>query len=240
MSKGTTLEGTVETGKSTAVALRGRKANLLTIAPPRELPERANMIRQYHEAAVATFAQGAMYALLCGFELHAARAQLRHGEWGEWVERHCPFTARTAWNYMQAAERKFKEIPNLKRVSDFSLGVSSHDLHPDQRAQLVDAVRDATDGVSIRQLYLDLGLMSGAPTARTNPGDSFADDDTARRAKKRMARALASEKWPLVVGALREFVLVRNYASYLAPDEIESGLAAIRDCLRKLEGMRRD
>ncbi len=141
----------------------GRPANILKIAPPRPMPERIRVINEYHQCLMATFAQGAMYAILIGFELHAARATVQHGEWEGWVAANCEFHPATAWRYMQAAERKAKDIPNLARVQDFALGVAPHALAQKQREELFDCVRQATDGETIRQLYLELGLSKQPP-----------------------------------------------------------------------------
>jgi len=141
-----------------------RRANILAIAPERSLPERATVIVDYHNAAMTAYAQSAMYALLCGFELHAARAQIAHGQWIPWVEEHCPFDRTTAWRYMEAAKRKFKELPNVARVQHFALGVSPLELPADRRAELIEAVKQATDGQTWTQLGLELGVIKQPKT----------------------------------------------------------------------------
>jgi hypothetical protein len=44
-----------------------------------------------------------------------AKGRVRHGQWIGWVREHCPFTVRTAQNYMKLAEQLGK--PNAKRIS---------------------------------------------------------------------------------------------------------------------------
>jgi hypothetical protein len=61
---------------------------------------------------------------------------------------------------MQAAERKAAQIPNLAQCARFALGVSPTDLAPEQRKQLMAAVKDATDGQSWKQMGLELGIFS--------------------------------------------------------------------------------
>ncbi|HRZ56003.1 MAG TPA: hypothetical protein P5525_11165 [Candidatus Paceibacterota bacterium] len=172
----------------------GRPSNLLKIAPPRPMPQRIDIIRQYHESAIASLAQGAMYALLCGFELHAARLTVEHGKWEGWVETHCPFSKITAWRYMQAAEKKLKDIPNLSRVKDFSLGVAPHALSQEDRESLISSVRNAVEGDTIRQLYLDIGLAKlPAPKGGHHPR-SGAELTEAEKAELRKQAAAADWK----------------------------------------------
>lgn len=161
---------------------KGRRANILKVAPERSLEERSTVIHDYHHAARTAYAQSAMYALLCGFELHAARAQLSHGQWEGWVKDNCPFTCSTAWRYMEAAKRKFKEIPNLAHVQDFAVGVSPLALPAPQRDKLIDAVKEATDGQTWRQLGLALGLMSKPKTGyqKHHPRKEISAEDAVR------------------------------------------------------------
>jgi len=140
------------------------RANILAIAPERTIAERAAVIADYHNAAATAYAQSAMYALLCGFELLAAKAQVAHGKWEPWVGENCPFSPVTAWRYMEAAKRKFKAIPNLSHVKDFALGMSPLDLPDERRTQLIEAVKEATDNQTWRQLGLELGFFKESKT----------------------------------------------------------------------------
>lgn len=143
----------------------GRPSNILKLVEDRSLPERIGKIAEYHQAAKLCYSQSALYVIMCGFELHAARAQIGHGGWEKWVHENCPFTTQTAWNYLQAAERKAKDIPNLQRVGDFALGVSPLQLTAHQQADLFEIIHQATNEQTARQLYLELGLMKN-PEAR--------------------------------------------------------------------------
>jgi hypothetical protein len=226
------LEGEVLPKESTAVAVRGRAANLLQITGVRALPERADAIREYHVGAMTRMAQGAMYALLCGYELHAARAQLRHGQWEAWVAANCPFTTMTAWRYMQAAERKFKEIPNLTRVKDFALGVSPRDLQPEQRQELIEAVRFATDGDSWRQLCLDLGLIKDSP--RKALGGYHPRKDQGEDATEEARRMTADESWREHIAWLRIEGLKRKSWGYLDKAVLEELHGTLIDLKREI------
>lgn len=148
----------------------GRPANYLQIVGERSMPERISKIREYHESAQAALGQGAMYIILTGFELCAVRAAIEHGQWQSWVEKNCPFSYPTAMRYITVAERKYKDIPNLSHVRDFALGISPHLLESGQRQELIEAVKNATDGETVRQMYLDLGMIKGPPTSTATSG----------------------------------------------------------------------
>lgn len=136
----------------------GRPSKLVRIAPDRPMPKRVKTIAEYHQAVIGCLAQGAFYAVMCGMELHAANRAVPHGEWETWLKENCPFSGDTARHYMSAAERKMGRINQLKAVSLFSLGVSPQSLSAEQRAKLLACVRDATDGESVQQLYLECGI----------------------------------------------------------------------------------
>jgi hypothetical protein len=137
----------------------GRPPTILQVAPEKSLPERIETIRQHHEMVKSCFSQAAMHVVLCGFELIAARAQLSPDTpWEEWVEKNCEFSRMTAYKYCEAAKRKHNRIPEFKRISGFALGVSPESLSVDQRKELFAAVREATDGETIQQMYFDLDI----------------------------------------------------------------------------------
>jgi hypothetical protein len=131
----------------------------MEIVETRTLPQRAKKIGEYHKAAMTAAAYTAVYAVLCGLELLAARAQVRHGNWDTWVEDNCPFNRVTAWRYMQAAERKAKDLPNVYGRKHL-LDTHPHLLPEKDRAELITAVTDAVDQQSWTELQLDLGLRT--------------------------------------------------------------------------------
>jgi hypothetical protein len=133
------------------------------MVPVRTLPERAAVIGDYHESARAAGAQAVLYAIMAGFELMAARAQIRHGQWQAWLKAHCPVSQMTAWRYMELAERRTKQVANLTPVLDLTRQLAPHEWTPAQREQIVQAVREATKGEMVKQLYLDLGIVGGDP-----------------------------------------------------------------------------
>ena len=137
----------------------GRPPKYMEIVENRTLPQRADKIVEYHKAASTAAAYTAIYAVLCGLELLAARAQVRHGNWDAWVEDNCPFNRVSAWRYMQAAERKAKDLPNVYGRKHL-LDTPPHMLPDKDRTELIEAVTDAVDEQSWTELQLELGLRT--------------------------------------------------------------------------------
>jgi hypothetical protein len=165
---------------------------ILAIAPPKPMPQRIEMINKYHAAAMTCLAQGAGYALLCGFELHAARATIGHGGWLKWVETNCHFHVRSAQRYMEAAERKAGEISNATHVSHLKLlARSAYEMTTEEQKQVIEAVQDKYADKTARQLWFELGALKPQIPKKNlpiktpkdlPPGVSQAEFDKARRA----------------------------------------------------------
>lgn len=161
----------------------GRPPKVLDIVENRTLPERASKIVEYHQGAMMAAAQTAGYAILCGLELLAARAQIAHGKWEHWVESNCPFAPITAWRYMTAAEKKCKDMPNLSGRKDL-FQTAPHLLCPADRKLLVDFVKDSVDQQTWTELQLELGLRTPDKTkggAREGAGRPTNSEDTYQR-----------------------------------------------------------
>lgn len=70
------------------------------------LGELAKRINAEHEAATLATMEAFERWAKVGESLAEAKAQVPHGEWGEWVEANCRFGARQARKYMQIHERR--------------------------------------------------------------------------------------------------------------------------------------
>lgn len=76
----------------------------ITHAPkPASLAELADRANAEHHAYEATQSAAVAHAIAAGEALHAAKARLKHGEWGAWVAENCEFSERTARRYMRIA-----------------------------------------------------------------------------------------------------------------------------------------
>jgi hypothetical protein len=203
------------------------------------------VIAEYHERARAAFAESACFAVLCGIELSVARAQVGHGDWDAWLKAHFVFDRCTAWRYMQAAQRKCAQLltSNVAHVQHLAAGASVSSLPEPDREAMYRAVRDATNGETVRQLYLDLGLISkpegpragGRPGPRTRraieEGKFLSDADL-----ERMQAGQASIE---IIRALRSFFGKKRHV-FLSPREADGLRAELKSALATLQEVRHD
>ena len=105
--------------------------------------------------------------LACGMELCAARAEVKHGQWETWVEDNCLFSCATALRYMRAVILRAQSLSNPAHVRDLLFRKSLEGMTEDERARLTEALQAASKGVSIRQLYLDLGMIAADPNKQS-------------------------------------------------------------------------
>jgi len=89
--------------------------------PPRnQLGDLAQRIRDEHQAVVAAVKSGVEHAMAAGDLLLQAKERAPHGEWGNWLTRHCEISDRTARLYMQLAQNR-EAIAKRQRVADLTL-----------------------------------------------------------------------------------------------------------------------
>jgi Protein of unknown function (DUF3102) len=102
----------------TAVAMRDH-------AVPSHLSDLARDINENHELAVMYVGQSFDHAVKAGLLLIEAKAQVKHGQWKNWLKANVKVGARQASNYMRVAA-----CPDEKRsaVADLSLRKAIHEL----------------------------------------------------------------------------------------------------------------
>ena len=69
------------------------------------LADLAAKINDAHAQCEHAMNEGLQHALTAGQLLLKAKSQLKHGEWGPWLEANCRFAKRTAQAYMRVADR---------------------------------------------------------------------------------------------------------------------------------------
>ena len=87
----------------------------------RELHKLAQRIKRYHASVVEQLRQSVDFAMMCGDLLLEAKEQVAHGQWGEWVSRHCEISGRTARLYMQLAQHRGVIEAKTATVADLTL-----------------------------------------------------------------------------------------------------------------------
>lgn len=127
-------------------------------------------------AAKAQAEEAAHLGVLMGVRLGALKERLPHGSWGNLFAdsekrskganptqcRIFDFSCRTAERYMATA-KKLIAVRRLttKKKAELLKIANSGQINEEQRAVL----NKLTDGQTLRQLYLDLGIISGPPRA---------------------------------------------------------------------------
>lgn len=159
----TTSNAQLSTGKE----LSKDEALVVSIAEARTIEERGKVIRQHFFDAKAHVEIGAMHALQAGVELCAVKSELKHGQWLDWVKDNCPFSEDTAQKYMQAAIRRAGQLANTERARYLLPEKPVEAFTEEERKRLTEALQASSEGVSIRQLYLDLGMTSSDPNKQT-------------------------------------------------------------------------
>ena len=112
-------------------------------------------------------AQAACWLVLAGYELIKKKAEIGRGEWLPWIEANCEYSTRTAQNYMGLAEgiaaraKKKNAALGDMRAEDFHalLDKSAGTLDDGEQLRLLKAVHGLTGEETIRQLYLDFGII---------------------------------------------------------------------------------
>ena len=128
--------------------------------PQRSLSDRAAKVNEYHNSAAAAYAQASYFAVLCGLELLAARAQVHHGEWLPWIAANCEFNERTAQRYISIAELAMPRLQGGQPAA--YIDVAPSQMSATDRKALVKSVADLTEGKSIRELQMELQLEIGS------------------------------------------------------------------------------
>jgi Protein of unknown function (DUF3102) len=102
----------------------GKSNNVSVLKPQDQLAELAQRIRTEHQAVVGAVRTGLEHAMAAGELLLKAKqqvSQVSHGQWGEWVSRHCEISERVAQMYMRVAENWAAIEAKAKPVSDLTL-----------------------------------------------------------------------------------------------------------------------
>ena len=139
----------------------GRPSKAETLLPDRTIEQREKEIIRHHELSGQHLAQSAVHAALAGLELQAAREQIEHGQFTEWVRTSFPFSEDTGQRYMRLAEgikSMISKTAHVRFLEDV-FNAPPSELSDVKREKLVETLAKATEGQSLRQLYLDFGIL---------------------------------------------------------------------------------
>ena len=136
----------------------GRPTKITAIAPQCALDKRvACIIEQFHLARVHT-AEAARRMLIAGFHLHAAKEQVPHGEFLDWVETMFPFGRRWGQLCMQAAERMLDRVRGLEEIQTTVGEAIAPEVDPRRMDALIETMVGMAGNPTASQLLVGLGL----------------------------------------------------------------------------------
>jgi hypothetical protein len=90
-------------------------------APEVDLVVLATAVRTAHAAVAISARHVFEHAMAAGDALLAAKAALPHGQWRQWLDRHCRLSERHAQRYMLLARKRAILETNPTRVADLSV-----------------------------------------------------------------------------------------------------------------------
>ena len=87
-----------------------------------DLAALAEKINSANHQANETAKKAVLFAVECGQALIAAKAQVKHGQWGQWLKGNCDIAERTAQSYMKLAnDYPLLSESKAQRVADLSI-----------------------------------------------------------------------------------------------------------------------
>ena len=166
--------------KSTTTALAiSRNTKTIQVLMPSPDMDRSGRINYFHSVAEEAGEISIKAALFAGLELMKAKQDLPHGSYDKWIDSNCSFSISTAKNYVAVATEYLSKKFDIKHL------ISSSD------AERQDAVEETSNDVgdaSLRQLYLELGIVKKSKSKMG--GDRT---DIARRNGKKVGRPTKEE-----------------------------------------------
>ena len=172
----------------------------------------------FHQLANASAAQMAVAAAKAGMELKAIKKDVGHGGWEEYFNLHLGkhgMNLRTAQRYMALADGlKGKALKNDSGTFLELLETAPSELKPADQEKLTKAVSKMTDGATLTELYMDMGIVKKPQGSGAKGGNTRKDKDEADETGPKTAEELAAEKsmaTVLLINLLKEALLDKPF-----------------------------
>ena len=104
-----------------AAFVQGEAASTQEISTSNSLADLAARINEEHRAVVAAARTTLQHAFNAGEFLLAAKAQVPHGYWGDWLRENCEVSERSAQKYMQLARHRIGSEANPPLTADLTI-----------------------------------------------------------------------------------------------------------------------
>lgn len=180
------------------------------------------------------------YAILLGCKLQTLKAATPHGAWESLFSTGANrshdrfgFSVVTGKRYIRAAEGALAcpglAVHQRKRILALAARPEIPDELPEAEAQALDR---ATRGLTLRQLYIDLGVIRASPTEKTGMGGN-------KRTEFHRPLVMADEVWSGILAALNSLdqTIRLGHLTLLGGqrlDEMEAVLRSLIDDLKKV------
>lgn len=177
-------------------------------------------IRQEHEAVLAAIRKGLTHARNVGELLIQAKAQVAHGGWTDWIAQNCPFSKRSAENYMRIAEHWSEIVEKAQSIADLTINEALALIAKRKSGSPDDELVGAAEGEAEADL-----TSTPQPVGTTSTSEPQGGEATALEPTQPAENSIGSDG----TGA--------NWAKEELPDlseELEQSIPAITDSLKSL------
>lgn len=121
------------------------------------LTDLAARIKAEHDAYIAAVKQSLTRAMAAGDMLIEAKAQLKHGQWRQWLAERCGIPERTASHYMRLARNRPAIEAEIGTVADLTVRGAVSLLAPEPEEAAEEAVPDV---LWPGELWLDIAAIT--------------------------------------------------------------------------------
>jgi hypothetical protein len=142
------------------------------------LEKLASEIANEHNLAIRAASEAVVHAINAGKMLLEVKASLEHGEFGAWIAANCPFSARTASDYMRVSKTaELCHFDQPPRSIASALRMLTDDSHPGDDASDSDEEPDHRDRDSDRDSDRDGDPLPGQMSLFGYTDDTDEEDD---------------------------------------------------------------
>ena len=148
-----------------------KKPTKSTPATLKRAAHAAELANQAHSNCLRAAAESVVWAVVAGLHLAEVRKRLKHGEWLPWLKENWKASERTARNYIEVAEGvKSKFVRDQKLKSATVSDLKSEGILALPQPDLIEAIKGVTQGETLRQLYVEFGIVRAKPAEVNPPG----------------------------------------------------------------------
>lgn len=120
------------------LTVKGSSADAVTLV---SLDELASRIADEHDQFSKSVKTGLEHAIAAGHLLKRVKDTLSRGKWLDWIGKNCPFSQRTAADYMRLAEHETTVRASSQHAANLTIRAMLALLRPEQKPRKTSTVR---------------------------------------------------------------------------------------------------